>query len=349
MRYRFAMLILAICLAPLACKRRNPPAQITKAHTPASQPATAHPATQPIPLPADATFSEAQLVEFIAQSRLILPTYVTAHGAMERSPEGFAALAMSLDPEKPAPVASAAQLQQWQAIGTRAWAAWSVAQVDYNAEAPLRENAAKLTDAKNQLAHAQATLKAGAPILSPGERARRISAASDSATNANDRAQMWHEKADRLRDQLADPTPLPGVSPRSDPAIATARDQRLAAISAARAAMSEELAAAELNERQAQEDARRAGEIASHPELPVDAAEKSDLLEKSRQTVDRKTAEIAHLQRDAELLQIRLSEDRRVDAAARRKAASESDIALLRKHLKEFNDAWGMAVDGRGK
>ncbi|MDB5172785.1 MAG: hypothetical protein JWN51_1558, partial [Phycisphaerales bacterium] len=42
-------------------------------------------------------------------------------------------------------------------------------------------------------------------------------------------------------------------------------------------------------------------------------------------------------------------EERRVSAAERQKAAPPADVNLLRRHLAEFNDAWGMTVEGRPK
>jgi hypothetical protein len=356
MRNVYLVTVLAACVIALSCKRDKPRPAPQDGRASASQP-TPLPATAPSPLPttrsADGTITEAQLLHFIAVSRKLVPALQSSGMFLQPSPEGFHNLSITARDDQPlkASITTAGMSpEQWFSVGGRAWSAWSVAQVDYNAEAPLRENAKQLAEAREKLAAADATLKSGLREMSPEQRAQRIAAARDAVINANDRSELWAQKAADLREQIAAAAGIAGNSaPGEPPAIAAVRADGLAGARAAQAAMSQELAVAERNERQARDDAKRAEESARHPEQPLNNTETSDLLRQSRETTDQAKLDIERYQQEEKRLDARLRDDRRVNADDRRKAGSEANIALLRKHLADFNDAWGLTVEGRPK
>ena len=268
---------------------------------------------------------------------------------IDPSPEGFAAAGgAAKDNVRVSTTLSEAGMpfSDWARVGGDAWSAWSVAQVDYNAEAPLRDNARQLLDARQQLAAAQSAVKSGLPVMSADDRARRVAAAMNAATDAADRAELWSQKATTLRERIADllPTGAADTQPLSPPLV-----EALERSGAARLALAQELAAAERNQKQERDNAARFQAAAEHPDQPPSATEKSDLLRGSQVKIELAQSEIARCQEDARTLRARLSEDRRVDAPSRKKTASETDIDLLRKHLAEFNDLWGMTIEGRTK
>lgn len=349
MKVHVAAILILIAAVIASCKREKPRPAPEDGRASAPVPATT-PFSQPASCPADDSLTESQLLQFIAGSRKIVPEFRRVGHMLRPSPDAFHELAAVVrqNPSLAASIARAGiPCEQWLSIGNHAWSAWSVAQRDYNAEAPLRENAKNLSEARNTFAQAQATLKNGVREMSADERVKRIAAAHDAATNAGDRAELWAQKASDLRERIAvaagfDATPGVGEPPE----IAASRAQAQAGARAAQAAMAQDLAVAERNERQARDDAKRSEEAALHPELALDQTDKSELMQHARETTERAKTEILRCEQNEKLLRARLADDRRVNLAERNKVACESDIALLRKHLTAFNDAWGMTVEG---
>jgi hypothetical protein len=352
MRNANLLLIVTGILSLISCKRENDVAPATRngrivATQPSPSPAA--PTTQPAAQPDAANDFEVPLLQFIAASRRVVAAARAGRVVVEPTPDGFDALTDLMrenDALKTSVAAAGMSSELWKATGARAWAAWSIAQGDYNTEMPLRQNQKRLADVRARLLAAEGVVKGGQRVLSPQERALRVAGAKDAAVNARDRAEMWAQRAADLRERLGGADADRGAIPGQPPGDLGLRNEALADLRAARSTLLQELAAAERNERLAREDGTRFEEAAQHPEQASNDTEKSDLLREARETIKNAATEIARLQEEATVLQARLSEDSRVNAAARRKVP-ESDVLLLRKHLVDFDDAWGMTVEGQ--
>jgi hypothetical protein len=399
MRYRYPAIALCVLLGLSSCKRPKAPHDVPDERpnqAAATQPASAQSATPPSIRPDGGTYSRLQLLRFIRASRLVVAAAEASGRNIDAMPESFPALALAARDDaslNPALAAGHMRADEWAQVGERAWLAWGVAQLDYNAEAPLRKNAADLAAARQRLALAEAAVRSGFPILSEEQRAQRITKAQDEATTATDRAAMWADSAQRLRTQIAEAetaaesadaagatggtanTPPAGpqdlvrdpaiVAPNAsgvdgaagpspafqqDPtALAAAQQQTAQAARAAVATLSQELAVAERNQQDERDHAERASLSAEHPDLPRDDVEKMDMFRQATAAIEQSKADIQKREQESEVLKARLQDDRRVNAAERQKAAPPADVELLRRYLAEFNEAWGMTVEGRAK
>jgi hypothetical protein len=396
MRHRSLVFAVCVIVGVTSCKRSQSPRKAPDEH--ADQAAAVQPAVAqalPATRPGAGSFSHLQLLRFIRASRQLVATAGASGRTIEPLPEGFAALAQAarIDPAIKAALAGAhMSADEWADVGETAWRAWGVAQVDYNAEAPLRQNAADLAAARHRLASAEAAVKSGFPILSEEERTQRITKAQDEATTAMDRATTWSESAQRLRTQIAEAEasaaeaeggtatggtatgraaqqgqddaqgaapaaglPADGASgsgstPQTDPAVTTAAQEQTAqAARVAIASWSQELTVAERNQQDEQEHAQRASLAAEHPDLPRDDVERMDMMRQATLAIEQSKADIQKREEESKLLSAWLQDERRVSAAERQKTAPPADVNLLRRHLAEFNDAWGMTVEGRPK
>ncbi|MDB5289229.1 MAG: hypothetical protein JWL69_470, partial [Phycisphaerales bacterium] len=209
MPYRLLAFAMCVVVGVVSCKRDSAPRKAPDEHTDqaAAAPPAEAPAATPTTRPGGGTFSHLQLLRFIKASRRVVTTAGASGHTIDAMPEGFAALAQAprVDPAlKAALDAARMSPDEWADVGEKAWRAWGVAQVDYNAEAPLRQNAAELAAARKRLTSAEAAVNSGFPILSDEERAQRITKAQDEATTAADRAALWAESARRLRTQIAE-------------------------------------------------------------------------------------------------------------------------------------------------
>ena len=113
---------------------------------------------------AGARLSEDDLFRFVTVSKQVTTAMKSAGRTFEASPEGFLALDAAVPGDAVVdPVLSEAQMTpaDWSKLGARAWAAWSVAQVDYNAEATLRDNQQRLVNARRRISTAEASLQTG--------------------------------------------------------------------------------------------------------------------------------------------------------------------------------------------
>jgi hypothetical protein len=398
MRYRYPAIALCVLLGMSSCKRPKAPHDVPDERpnqAAATQPVAAQ-ATTPSSRPDGGTYSRLQLLRFIRASRLVVAAAEASGRNIDAMPEGFPALALAARDDaslNPALAAGHMRADEWAQVGERAWLAWGVAQLDYNAEAPLRKNAADLAAARQRLALAEAAVRSGFPILSEEQRAQRITKAQDEATTATDRAAMWADSAQRLRTQIAeaetaaenadaagatggtantppaglqdlvrDPAIVapnasgvdgaagPGPAFQQDPAaLAAAQQQTAQAARAAVATLSQELAVAERNQQDERDHAERASLSAEHPDLPRDDVEKMDMFRQATAAIEQSKADIQKREQESEVLKARLQDDRRVNAAERQKAAPPADVELLRRYLAEFNEAWGMTVEGRAK
>lgn len=370
--------VIGLAIANESC-RRSPPSSAATEENPATTPPATNPASE-ISTAEPGVLAEPDLIRFIAAcSKIVLITRSQGH-EVEASGEGFIRLSRDVQYREP-PLSeifrSGFTLDQWVKTGSLAWSAWSVAQVDYNAEAPLREQAAREADARRRLAIAQETQKRGVWVLSDSERAQRVVQAKDDQASALRRAEEWARQATDLERQVgeaqsaarkagavigdgvagqapAPPDPFGPPADRVGPPGALADGSHDA--DSARAAQDalayaqerrHELDTARQHEADERQRAREAAAVVANPVVPVSAKEKAALLSDAAKQIQSATIEIESARAEQKRFAARLADERRADRAERRKAATEGDIALLRKHLAEFNAAWGMKVNGR--
>lgn len=322
---------------------------------------------------------EPDLIRFIAASAKAVSIAKAQNIDIESSREGFGRVSQALRNHQP----FIAELKtcgfdwsQWEQIGSSTWSAWSVAQLDYNAEAPLREVAVREAEASRRLAVAQETQRRSVWVLSDIERTRRVEQAKDQQASALQRAEDWARRAADLERQIGEaqnaarqagatigngnagqsPAPLDPFGPPDDrtvpPDAPPARLREVDRPQAAQAALAfaeerrHELELARQHEADERQRARAAAAVIANPIVPAGPREKAALLADAAKQIQSATAEIEAAQAEQKRVAARLADERRVNRAERRKAASETDIDLLRKHLPEFNAAWGMKVDG---
>ncbi len=357
--------IFCLFVAVGGCDRHRPAQQVA---TTTTQPATtpAEPQTQPAE---PGKITEAQLLSFVAASKdTVAKTTARSLPSPNPSPEGFAEFTRQLSalPDWADTLRARAMTPaDWQNIGTAAWSAWSVAQVDYNAEAPLRAAAQREADAQRALATAQQTKQGGRRVLSADERAARIEKAKDEQAAAEQRADNWARRAADLQRQITDaeaarhpagqngppaqPEPFgpPGAGgPPPFPAGPNGPPAPPGGVIAFTEQRRHELQVVRQHEADEREQAHRAAAVVADPVIPATPAETAALLEEAERSTRAAKETIDAARRERMQIAARLEDQRRSDRAERRKAASEADVALLQKHLKSFDEAWGMSIDG---
>ncbi len=363
----------ALAFAGFSCRRKPLSASPDASTDSPTTVLTTKSATETLPEePGDLT--EPELIRFIEASAKIVSAARAQSIDVEPSGEGFARLNYAIQNREP----FAAEIGKcgftwgkWVTVGSSAWSAWSIAQVDYNAEAPLREQKSREAEARRRLAVAQETQRRGVWVLSETERVQRIEHAKDDQSSALRRADGWSHRAAELERQIdeaqsdarrAEAGGGPGASGQPDapvdpfgpppdrtfpPPVPRGPDPQAA--QAALAYVEErrhEMELAHQHEAEERQRAQEAAAVIANPVVPAGQRERNALMSHAAKELQSATAVIDNVQAEQRRIMARLAEELLISRPERRKTASGKDIALLLKHLRDFNEAWGMKADG---
>ncbi|MDB5289453.1 MAG: hypothetical protein JWL69_694 [Phycisphaerales bacterium] len=327
--------------------------------------------------PKDGTFTEKQLTNYIDTMKEVMASWKAAGKALEGGQNGFAAAAVlartdAKTKEVMAKHGLAEDEYTW--LSGKAFEAWGGVimqnvseEADKQMTAQTKLTQDKIAVGKQKLAAYEKALKDGRRVLTPEERESIIKSAKDDQQSALDEAKQHADEAKQhaneakaagdeaaKADAEAKAAEAAGKNPPkdlSDDDKAAFIDEKKNAVETAKSATKDardkqtEAKTAEADAKKAEAESRAKAALAAgrikDPDLPVTAEEKAQAKLQNEEGIKSQKEEIVTSEQAIQILQ----ESGQVNQKNMREAQAKTpaqNVALLKKHQKEFEDAWGI-------
>ena len=315
--------------------------------------------------PKDGLMSEKQLTTYLAIQKDVIAQWKASGKALDGSQSGAAAMAVLLnnDARFKADLAKHGMSQEeYTWIAGKAWEAWSGVLMDKLAESTQKDldkqKSAKqkeLADLNEKLAAYEKAQKDGRRVMAKDERDAAINSAKDDQKSALDEAKQHADEAKQAHDDAAKAdsdakaadalaaNPPSDVSADDRPGfIDNKKQEAQTARDAAKEARDKE---AEARKAQADSNAKAdaADRRAKNPDLPTTDDEKTQVRKQNDEMSASTKSEIEGTQQALKILDesggtmVKQFQDQKKETKT-----PQQNIELLKKHLKEFQDAWGI-------
>ena len=315
--------------------------------------------------PKDGVMSEKQLTTYLEVQKDAIAQWKASGKALEGSQSSAAAMAVMLrnDTKFKANLASHGMSEQEYAwVGAKAWEAWSGVLMDKLAENTQKElekqrgaKQKELADLNSKLATYENARKDGRRVMTRDERDSAINSAKDDQKSAVDEAKQHADEAKQAHDDAAKgdndakaadtlaASPPPEVSADDRQGFIDGKKQEAqTARDAAKEARDKE-AEAKKAEAESKAKADAAGRRMKNPDVSVTDDEKAEVNKQHDEMIAAARADIDNVKQAINILDesggaiVKQFQDQK-----KQNKTPEQNMDLLKKHLKEFQDAWGI-------
>jgi hypothetical protein len=327
--------------------------------------------------PKDGVFTEKQLTAYIDTMKEVMASWKAAGKALEGGQNGFAAAAvLARTDAKTKEIMAKHGLSEaeYTWLAGKVIEAWggvfiqnAMEEADKQMATQTKTTADKIAASKQKLAAYEKALKDGRRVLTPEERESIIKSAKDDQQSALDEARQHADEAKQHADEAktagdeaaksdaeAKAAEVAGKNPPKDlsdddkaafvdekkNAAETAKNNAKEARDKQAEAKTAE-AEAKKTEAESKAKATAAAARAKDPDVPITAEEKAQARQQNEEGIKSQKEEIATSEQAIQIL--------KESAEANRKSLQDSqaktppqNVALLKKHQKEFEDAWGI-------
>ena len=315
--------------------------------------------------PKDGLLNEKQLTNYLEVQKEAIAQFKASGKALEGSQSSAAAMAVLLrnDANFKANLAKHGMSQEEYAwVGGKAWEAWSgilmdtladKAQTDLDKQRQAKQK--DLADLRQRLALYEKAQKDGRRVMTKEERQATINSATDDQKAALDEAKQHADEAKQARDDAtkadndaraadaAAKNPPADVSADDRPAfIEQKKSDAQAARDAAKEGRDKE-AEAKKAEMESRAKADAAGKRIKDPEVPATDEEKAEVKKQNDEMIASAKSDIDNTNQALKILDE--SGGAMVKQFREQKAKDkipQQNVDLLKKHQKEFQDAWGI-------
>ena len=318
--------------------------------------------------PKDNRVTEKQLTSYLQVQKEAIDNWRAAGKAIEGSQSSAAAMALVLRNDEKFKASLAAHglaPDEYSWVGNKVWQAYSalkVQEVVANAQKGLDEqkttNQQKLAELKQKLTVYEKAQKDGRRVMTPDERQQAITSAKsdqqstlDEAKQHADEAAQAHQEATKADDDAktadnAAKNPPSDVSADDRPGFIEQKKNEAQQFRDAAKEAREKEAEAKKAEAEARAKAATAAGRVANPDLPVTDDEKNDVKKQNEDQVTDLKTQISDTERGLKML----DESRDSVAKALQGGADQpppQNVELLKKHLAEFEQSWGMKPQGK--
>lgn len=312
--------------------------------------------------PKDGTYSEKQLTNYLAVQKEAIASWKAAGKAVEGASSAAAlAVALRTDEKFKANLAKHGMSQEeYSWVGGKAFESWGALLRQRIAEKTEKDLATQtaekqkaLNELKQKLATYEKAQKDGRRVMTKDERESAVKNAKDEQQAALDEAKQHADEAKQAHDEAskadadakaadaAAKSPPKDVSDDDKPGfIEQKKNDAQSARDAAKEARDKE-AEAKKAEAESKAKADAAGKKAANPDLPVTDDEKAEVKKQNDEMVAQVKDDIKSSEDGLKLLQESggsIIKSFKTDDGK----IPKQNVELLKKHLKEFQDAWGI-------
>jgi hypothetical protein len=312
--------------------------------------------------PKDGVYTEKQLSNYLAVQKEAIASWKAAGKAVEGASSAAAlAVALRTDEKFKANLAKHGMGQdEYSWVGGKAFEAWGTLLRQRIAEKTEKDLATQTTEKqkalnelKQKLATYEKAQKEGRRVMTKEERESAVKSAKDEQQAALDEAKQHADEARQAHDEAAKAdadakaadaaakNPPKDVSDDDKPGfIEQKKNDAQSARDAAKEARDKE-AEAKKAETESKTKADAAGKRAANPDVPVSDEEKAEVKKQNEEMVTQVNDEIRSNEEGLKLLHE--SGDSIIKSfKADDGKVPKQNVELLKKHLKEFQDAWGI-------
>ena len=315
--------------------------------------------------PKDGLLTEKQLTSYLAVQKEVLAQLKASGKALEGTQSSAAAMAVILQNDasfKASLQKHGMSQEEYTWVGGKAWEAWGGLLMDKiaeNAQADLdKQRQAKqkeLADLRQKLATYQNAQKEGRRVTTKEQRDGAISSATEDQKSAleeakqhADEAKQAHEDATKAENDAkaadaAAKNPPADVSADDRPGFSEQKKSDAQAARDAAKDAREKEAEAKKAETESRAKADAAGKRIKNPDVPTTDDEKADVKKQNDEMIASVTGDI---DTTAQALKI-LDESggamvKQFQENKTKNRIPQQNVDLLKKHQKEFQDAWGI-------